>query len=153
MAAIASVTVRVMGMARESAQLWRCQVLPVAEVDYRDRKIDFTASYLADLVTAFGECAFDFVPVQRSRDGTHSSDPALNAGTVTGLELPGDGLDVIASLAASASAVLSEVPLFGALRIVESYRRADGREFAAAIQHVLITDRPLIKGMRPWRPA
>ena len=53
--------------------------------------------------------------------------------------------------------VLRENPKLGvSARIVESYQRADGRHFTAALQHVLGTLDPRIPACargKPWKPA
>src|ERR1019366_2085507 len=67
------------GMSDEGgSQLWRVQVLPLGKIDYRDRELDFTSEYLADLIRAFDEGAFDVVPfVIADSANSHTSNPAL----------------------------------------------------------------------------
>ena len=142
------------GKARPSgASLWRKQVLPLGEIDYKGRKITFSREYLAGLVKAFGDKAYDVVPFQFA-DGanTHTNAPEQRRGTVRDLELTPDGLDIIVETGADAGKHLAEYPDLGvSARIVEAYDRADGKFFPAAIQHVLGTLDPRITGLRPWQ--
>jgi hypothetical protein len=142
------------GKARPSgASLWRKQVLPLGTIDYKGRRITFSREYLAGLVKAFGDKAYDVVPFQFA-DGanSHSNAPEQRRGTVRDLELTDDGLDIIVEAGQDAAKHLAEYPDLGvSARIVEAYDRADGKFFPAAIQHVLGTLNPRITGMRPWQ--
>ena len=137
------------------SQVWRVQVLPLGKISYRDRELDFSREYLGDLVRAFDEGAFDVVPfVLADESGEHTSDPARCRGEVIGLEMASDGLDAVVAVTGDGNEVLRRDPGLGAApRIIEDYRRADGRTFPAAIQHVLRTQHPVIAGLRPWQPA
>ena len=142
------------GAARQAgATLWRKQLLPVGEITYKDRKIAFTREYLAGLVKAFRDKAYDAVPLQfADHANTHTNDPDRRRGTVRDLELTDDGLDVLVEVGADTARKLAEYPDLGvSARIVEGYDRADGRFFPAAVQHVLATLDPRIPGMRPWQ--
>lgn len=142
------------GKARPSgASLWRKQVLPLGTIDYKGRKITFSREYLAGLVRAFGDKAYDVVPFQFA-DGanSHTNAPEQRRGTVRDLELTDDGLDIIVEAGQDAAKHLAEYPDLGvSARIVEAYDRADGKFFPAAIQHVLGTLDPRITGLRPWQ--
>ena len=137
------------------SQVWRVQVLPHGKISYRDRELDFTSEYLADLIRAFDEDAFEVVPfVLAGQGGRYTSDPARWRGEVRGLELAPDRLDAVVTVTEDGADLLSDDPSLGAApRIIEGYQRADGRSFAAAIQHVLGTRHPVITGLRPWQPA
>lgn len=142
------------GKARPSgASLWRKQLLPIAKIDYKGRVIDFTRAYLADLVKAFNDRAYDQVPFQLADSAnTHTNDPERFRGDIAALELTDDGLDVIVAASDAGAKVLRENPNLGvSARIVENYARADGRHFPAAVQHVLGTLDPRITGLRPWQ--
>lgn len=142
------------GKARQSgASLWRKQLLPLGEITYKGRRISFSREYLADLVKAFADKAYDVVPFQfADKDNSHTNKPEDRRGTVRGLELTDDGLDIIVAAGPQASEHLAEYPDLGvSARIVEDYDRADGKFFPAAIQHVLGTLDPRITGMRPWQ--
>lgn len=142
------------GKARQAgATLWRKQLLPVGEINYKGRKIALTREYLAGLVKAFADRAYDAVPLQfADEENRHTEKPEHRRGTVQGLELVDDGLDVIVSVGPDAAQHLTEYPDLGvSAKIVEQYERADGRFFPAAIKHVLGTLDPRITGMRPWQ--
>lgn len=142
------------GAARQmGATLWRKQLLPMGEIAYKGRRIAFTRDYLAGLVQAFREKAYDTVPLQfADHANTHTNDPERRRGTVRGLELTDDGLDVLVEVAPATAKHLSAYPDLGvSARIVEGYDRADGKFFPAAVQHVLATLDPRIPGMRPWQ--
>lgn len=142
------------GKARQSgATLWRKQLLPVGEINYKGRKIAFTREYLAGLVKAFSSKAYDVVPFQfADHANTHTNDPERRRGTVRGMELTADGLDIIVEPGPGAAEHLKDYPDLGvSARIVEGYDRADGRFFPAAIQHVLGTLDPRIPGLKPWQ--
>jgi hypothetical protein len=142
------------GKARQSgATLWRKQLLPVGEINYKGRKIALTREYLAGLVKAFADRAYDAVPLQfADEDNRHTEKPEHRRGTVRGLELVEDGLDVIVSVGPKAAEHLAEYPDLGvSAKIVEQYERADGKFFPAALKHVLGTLDPRITGMRPWQ--
>jgi hypothetical protein len=142
------------GKARQSgASLWRKQLLPVGSINYKGRVIDFTREYLAGLVKAFSDRAYDPVPLQfADEDNRHTEKPEHRRGTVRGLELTEDGLDVIVSAGPQGAAYLAEYPDLGiSAKIVEDYERADGKFFPAALKHVLGTLDPRITGMRPWQ--
>ena len=137
------------------SQVWRVQVLPLGKISYRDRELDFTREYLAGLIRAFDERAFEVVPfVLAGENGEHTSDPARWRGEVRGLEMAPDGLDAVVAVTEDGGEALRRDPGLGAApRIIESYRCADGRTFPAAIQHVLGTRHPVITGLRPWQPV
>ncbi len=133
-------------------RIWRKQLLPVGEIDYKGRKIAFTREYLADLANAFRSRAYDQVPFQIAPgDNSHSNDPERFRGEIAALELTDDGLDVIVAATKEGDALLRQNPQLGvSARIVEQYQRADGKFFSRALQHVLGTLDPRITGMRGW---
>jgi len=142
------------GAARQlGATLWRKQLLPVGDINYKGRRISFTRDYLAGLVQAFRDKAYDTVPLQfADHANTHTNDPERRRGTVRDLQLTDDGLDVLVEVAPATARHLAEYPDLGvSARIVEGYDRADGKWFPAAVQHVLATLDPRIPGMRPWQ--
>jgi hypothetical protein len=140
---------------RVGASLWRRQLLPIGDINYEGRKISFTRDYLARLVQAFRDKAYDAVPFQfADADNKHNSKPEQRRGTVRDLELTDDGLDVIVEAGKTAQEYLGEYPDLGiSASIVEAYDRADGKFFPAAIKHVLGTLDPRLTGMRPWQPV
>ena len=133
-------------------RLWRKQVLPIGNVEYKGRLLHFTKDYLGQLVAAFKSRAYDQVPFQMATDdNAHSNDPERTRGEVTGMELRDDGLYVIAQVTPRGEEVLRENPKLGvSARIVEDYARSDGQRYPAAIQHVLGTLDPRIPGLGAW---
>lgn len=134
-------------------QRWRKQLLPVSTVNYKGRKLQFTKDYLAGLVKAFRERAFDQVPFQLATDkNEHTNDPERTRGTIVDLEQSPDGLYVVVEPNAAGQKVLETNPDLGvSARIYENYARGDGKNFVAALQHVLGTLDPHITGMGPWQ--
>ena len=134
-------------------RLWRKQVLPIGDVEYKGRLLHFTKDYLGQLVAAFKSRAYDQVPFQMATDdNAHSNDPERTRGEVTGMELLDDGLYITAQVTPRGEKVLRENPKLGvSARIVEDYARSDGQRYPAAIQHVLGTLDPRIPGLGAWQ--
>jgi len=132
--------------------LFRKQLLPIAKINYKGRPIDFTRDYLAGLVKAFNDRAYDQVAFQLAdAANTHTDDPERFRGEIAALEMTDDGLDVIVAATEDGSRLLRENPRLGvSAKIVEDYDRADGKFFARAVKHVLGTLDPRLTGMRPW---
>ena len=61
--------------------MWRKRLLPVGSVEYKGRQLHFTRNYLAGLVDAFRDKAYDFCPVQIA----DSSNQHTNAPEATSL--------------------------------------------------------------------
>lgn len=133
---------------------WRKRILPVGDVEYQGRQLHFTRNYLADLVSAFNNRAYDQVSFQLAdAKNAHTNDPERHRGTITGLELADDGLYATAQVTEAGEAILSENPQLGvSARIVEQYNRSDGKFFPAAIQHILGTLDPRIPALGQWEP-
>jgi hypothetical protein len=131
---------------------WRKKLLPIGEISYKGRVLKFTRDYLAGLVEAFRNRAYDQVPFQLADAGnTHTNDPERTRGQITGMTLEPDGLWVEMDPTERGSEVLADNPGLGvSARIVEEYDRADGKFFPRAIQHVLGTLDPRITGMGGW---
>jgi hypothetical protein len=142
-----------------AGKLWRKQVLPVDEsITYTDgtgakRTLAFDAGYLAKMVQAFNDGAYDTVKFQiADAKNTHTEDPERARGTVRALELTADGLDMIVDLTDDGAKLIGDNPdLPVSARIVEDLARADGQQFPVAIKHVLGTLDPRINGMSPWQ--
>lgn len=134
-------------------RLWRVQVLPLGTISYRNREKTFDRGYLEAIVSAFDGDAYDRVSFQDgSTDGVHTNDPGRWRGDVRRLEVVPDGLDAVIAVTAEGDELIRTTPgLAAAPRLVEDYRRHDGREFRVAMQHVLATRTPMITGLRPWR--
>jgi len=138
-------------------KMYRKQILPIGELPYKGRKLQFTPDYINNLVAAFKDGAFDAVPFQLAPDdNSHSNAVDRAAGEIVGLEAGEDGLYATVSATERGAAILDEHPnLAVSVRVVEGYERNDGktsREYPAALQHVLATWAPRIAGMKPWEP-
>ena len=138
--------------ATQSGGKWRKKLLPVGEISYKGRTLKFDRSYLAGLVEAFRQRAYDQVPLQLAdSENKHTNDVERTGGQITGMELGADGLYIEVEPTERGKAVLADNPGLGvSARIVEEYDRADGKFFPRAIQHVLATLDPRIPGMGGW---
>jgi hypothetical protein len=127
--------------------------LPVGSISYMGRTLKFTRDYLAALVRAFHDGAYDAVPFQLAPgDNSHSNDPERTRGWVTDMSLEDDGLWITAEVTSRGEAVLRDNPALGvSARIIEQYARSGGQFYPAAIQHVLGTLDPRIPGLGPWQ--
>jgi hypothetical protein len=136
-----------------NGRLWRTQLLPLGEINYKGRKVRFDKDYLLNLVNAFRENVFGQVPFQLATgDNKHTNDPERYRGKIVDLVLTGDGLDVLLQPTEDGEALLRKNPELGvSARIYESYERADGKSWPAALQHVLGTLDPRVPGMRTWK--
>ncbi|MCW2902588.1 MAG: hypothetical protein JWO67_4853 [Streptosporangiaceae bacterium] len=137
---------------------WRKQILPIGELPYKGRKLQFTRDYINNLVTAYKDKAFDAVPFQLAPDdNSHSNAVDRAAGEIIGLEATDDGLYATVSASEKGADILRAHPNLGvSVRVVEGYERNDGkttRSYPAALQHVLATWAPRIAGMKPWEPV
>lgn len=134
-------------------RLWRTQLLPLGQIDYKGRKLNFSKSYLAGLVKGFRDRVFNQVPFQLADgDNKHNNDPERYRGSIKDLKLTTDGLDLILEATEAGDQLLRDNPQLGvSARIYEQYERSDGKFWPAALQHVLGTLDPHITGMRPWK--
>lgn len=137
----------------EFGNQYRKQLLPIGEVNYKGRRLQFTRDYLQGLIRSFKEQAFDAVPFQLAGDkNEHSNDPERRRGTVVGVELTSNGLDAIVELDEDGEKLIKKYPDIGvSARIYENYDRSDGKHWEAALQHVLATVDPHITGMKSWQ--
>lgn len=133
-------------------RVWRKRLLPIGDVEYKGRTLQFTRKYLGQIVDAFNSRAYDQVPFQLAdSQNAHTNDPERTRGEITGMELGDDGLYVTAELTPEGEKVLAANPKLGvSARIVEDYARSDGRFFKSAVQHVLGTLDPRIPGLGAW---
>jgi hypothetical protein len=134
-------------------RLWRTQLLPLGEIDYKGRKLQFTKDYFAGLIAAFKAAAFNQVPFQLADgDNKHNNDPERFRGEIKDLTLDEDGLNLVLEATEDGDKLLKTNPKLGvSARIFENYERSDGKKWAAALQHVLGTLDPHITGMKPWQ--
>jgi hypothetical protein len=112
-------------------------------------KLDLSAPQLKNFVQSFKDKAYDEVPFQF---GKHDNDPNIRKGTMAHCEhIPGKGVEGYFELESDAAAYVEKYPNFGVSpRLVLDIKRADGKAFAGAIQHVAGTVVPRLTGMGPW---
>lgn len=136
-------------------QTWRKRLLPVGQVAYKGRMLNFTRDYLQELAAAFSDGAYDQIPFQLADSANaHTNDPERFRGEVTGMDIQPDGLYVTVRTTDAGSRLLETNPRLGvSARIVEEYDRSDGRHYAAAVQHVLGTLDPRILALGEWEPV
>ena len=137
-------------------KVYRKRILPIGELDYKGRKLNFDRAYNDSLAAAFKDGAFDCVPFQLAPDdNSHTNAVDRAAGEIIGLESTDDGLWSTISATDRGAAIIDEHPdLPVSVRVVEGYARTDGkttREYPAALQHVLATWAPRIAGMGRWQ--
>jgi len=61
-----------------SGGTWRKRVLPVGQVEYQGRMLQFDKDYLNDLAAAFNSRAYDQVPFQLATDDNkHNNNPEV----------------------------------------------------------------------------
>lgn len=136
-----------------SQRLFRKQLLPLGEIEYNGQKLSFDQQYLTDLAEAYKGGAFDQTAIQLADgENKHNSDPEKYRGEVKGVEVTDDGLyGTIEFASDEAAKLVRDNPKLGvSARIVEGLKRADGKEFKRALQHVLLTLDPRVTGMKPW---
>ena len=135
-----------------SKRLFRKKLLPVADIDYEGRKIEFTPAYLNAMVEAFNDGAYDNVPLQfADAKNSHTNDPERHRGDVVAMTVEPDGLYVTVSATPEGAKVLQDNPKLGvSARIMNDYTRADGKHYNASVQHILATHDPRITGLGPW---
>lgn len=134
-------------------RIWRKRVLPVGDVEYKGRMLNFTRAYNDQLAQAFAAAAYDQVPFQLAdAKNTHTQDPERYRGSVIGMDSRDDGLWITLAPTTEGEAVILQNPQLGvSARIVEDYARSDGKHFPAAVQHVLGTLDPRIPGLGAWQ--
>lgn len=137
-----------------SAGRWRKQLLPLGTIVYKGRTIEFSKDYLQSMVDAFRDRAVNRVPFQLAgSDNKHTNAVLARGGTIVGVELMPDGLDIILESPDERTVdMLNKYPDTGvSARIYENYTREhDGKHWTAVLQHVLATNDEHITGLRPW---
>ena len=134
-------------------RFWK-QVLPLTSIDYEGQKVDFDEPFHKDLELSFKEGAYDQVPLVFADSGNrHNMDPRNFAGDVLQVENRGkDGTWALIEADRAAARTIARNPKLGvSARIVQGIKKADGRTFNRAINHVLLTMNPRIGGMSPWK--
>lgn len=135
--------------------LHKKQILPEGIYDYKGQKLNLTADVLKGYVKEFNNKAFDEVPFQLGgNESEHNNNPLLRRGTLAHMEhVPGKGLNGYFdfSMEPEMASYVEKYPRFGvSARIEPAQKRADGREFGPAIQHIVGTLVPKINEMNPW---
>lgn len=135
--------------------LYKKQILPEGTYDYKGTKLDLSADQLKTYVQSFKDKAFDEVPFQfGGAESEHNNDPMRRGGTLAHMEyIPGKGVNGYFDFSADpqTAAYVEKYPRFGVSpRIELGIKRADGKTFGGAIQHVCGTLVPRINGMAPW---
>ena len=106
-------------------------------------------------VRAFKDGAYPQVPLQfADGDNRHNNDPLRTHGEVVGLQLSADGsgVDGILRTWGPGGKVIEQNPNLGvSARILENLSTSDGKQFPRAVQHVLATLDPQVRGMSPWQ--
>lgn len=137
-------------------RFWK-QILPVTSIDYNGTKIDFDPNFHKDLKLSFTEGAFDQVPlVFADGDNRHNMDPRNFGGELLDVQYRGSGKKGgtwgLIEADPETAKMLDKNPKLGvSARILQNIRKADGRGFKRAINHVLLTMNPRVSGMEPWQ--
>lgn len=137
--------------------LFRKQVLPIGEFNYHGHKLDLSKDRLSAMKQAWDDKAYDQIPFQLADEGnrhTHTKDPRYTEGEVDSVEVDDqDGLVMNLALSEEGAEVVRKNPKLGvSAKINFDYTRDfDKAYFPAAIEHVLGTINPHIKGMSPWQ--
>jgi hypothetical protein len=152
----AVITPFVTSVARQVAdgdRLWEKRLLPIGNVQYKGRMLQFDRSYLDQLAQTFAERAYDQVPFQlATAENGHNNLPERFRGEVMGMTVRNDGLYITLGTTEDGGKILKENPGLGvSARIVEDYARSDGKTYPAAVQHVLGTLDPRIPGLGGWQ--
>lgn len=136
-----------------SKRVFRKQILKFGEIDYHGRVVRFDAPYADNVIKAFRDQAFDTVPfVLADSDNKHTRDPLRARGEIIDLEATDSGLDAVITLNQDAAKIVEDNPKFGvSVSIKEQFQRADGKNYDAALAHVLGTFEPMLPGMSPWQ--
>jgi len=128
---------------RVGARMFRKQVLPMAQIAYRGRTLDFTRSYLEELARNFNAGAADQVPfLLADAQNLHHSLPERFRGEVKGVEVEADGLYALIETSEEGSRLLAENPRLGVSARI--------RPATKVLEHVLGTLDPVVTGMKPW---
>lgn len=137
-------------------RFWK-QILPVTSIDYNGTQVDFDPDFHRDLKLSFGDGAYDQVPlVFADGENRHNMDPRNFGGELKDIQYRGTGKKGgtwgLIEADPDTAKVLDKNPRLGvSARIIQGIKKADGREFKRAINHVLLTMNPRVSGMEPWQ--
>lgn len=131
---------------------FRKQLLPIGEIEYEGQMVKFDKPFLEEVVSSFRNRAYDQVPFQLANDkNEHTNNPERFRGEIEDLTLEPDGLYMTVSTTKEGAKVIKDNPKLGvSARIVNAFKRADGKFFKSALQHALGTLDPKVTGMGPW---
>lgn len=138
-------------------KLFRKQILPIGEFNYRGQKLDLSKERLEDMRQAWHEQAYDQIPFQLADEGnshTHTKDPRYTEGEMVDVEVDDqDGLVGTLALSDEGAKIVEKNPKLGVSAKINfnHVRDSDQAYFPAAIEHVLGTINPHLKGMSPWK--
>jgi hypothetical protein len=138
---------------KDGKVFFKKQILPHGKFNYKGADLDLTDVNLSEFVKGFKAKAFDETTVQFSTaEGAHNNDPKLRTGSLVDVEhVPGKGLWGYFDLSKEGSEYVEKFPKAGvSARLVLNHKRADGKEFPGAIQHILLTNVPRMTGMSAW---
>ena len=134
-------------LSQDGKTLYRKQILPRGEFDYKGEKINFDVIG-QDVKAAFEAGAMDQVPFQLA-DGAnrHNFDPKNYRGDLVKMELAEDGVygTFDFSKFPDMQEMIEKNPKFGVSAHIER-----GGDHKHAFAHVLGTLNPRVKGMKPW---
>lgn len=155
----------------EDGRTFRKRVLRPMVLHYKGRKINLSEDKLRSMVDAYGQKAYDTVPLLLDGPLDHGvqditgalRDPERHRGEAVGMDyaeagspeaFDGPGVyTTIRTNSKKASKSIRQNPNLGvSARIVPDHEDADGRKFPFAIQHILATTVPRVTGLGSWHP-
>lgn len=138
-------------------KFWK-QILPVTSIDYDGQRIDFDPDFHKALNLSFQQGAFEQVPVVfADGDNKHNMDPRNFGGEIVDVEYRGPGKKegtwaLIRADRQAAKAIKANPRLGVSARILREYAHG-GKRFTNAMNHLLLTMNPRVRGMEPWQAA
>ena len=138
-------------------KFWK-QILPVTSIDYDGQQVDFDPEFHKSLNLSFHEGAYEQVPVVfADSENRHNMDPRNFGGEIVDVEYrgPGEGEGTWALIKAdrqAAKAIKANPKLGVSARILRQYENG-GKVFTNAMNHLLLTMNPRVRGMQPWQAA
>lgn len=135
-------------------RLFRKQLLPLAQIRYKDGVLDFNRDALQGLVDDFNQGGENEMVPFLLADGArqHGDFTKLISGEVTGLELTDGGVDALIALTDEGAALVEKFPKLAVSASIEpdATDAVTGRKSKLQLKHVLGTIDPVVKGMSPW---
>lgn len=143
-------------LAATGSNVFRKEVLKAGTIEYKGQPLEFTPDYLDGLVLAHAQGVYPTVPlVFAGPDNAHTQDVERIRGEVLSLEREASSLYALVRASNDdAAKLLRENPNIGvSVRIEQPVKRADGKVWDHAVQHVLATANPVVPGLSPWQPV